>query len=174
SRPFLQTLDFVKRYLDPERWAKQQLGVLPMIAVPMTATPPEGVNDTDVIRLEPKDRENVGLDNRLKASKAAKLLSVSDIVQSAVAKAESLAKGATIAVGIIVNRVATARAIYEQLRDKQPDVVIELVIGSMRSIDRDRQAERLRSIVGPDRPKVTSETSFVVATQCLEVGADYD
>src|SRR5438445_4994712 len=44
----------------------------------------------------------------------------------------------------------------------------------MRPIDRDRQAERLRSVVGPDRPKVTAETSFVVATQCLEVGADYD
>ena len=174
SRPFLQTLEFVKRYLDPKRWAKQRLGVHPMIAVPMTATPPQGVNDTDVIRLEPKDRENAGLDNRLKASKPAKLLSVSDIVQSAVAEAESLARDAPTAVGIIVNRVATARAIYEQLRDKHPDAVVELVIGSMRPIDRDRQAERLRSIVGPDRPKVTTQASFVVATQCLEVGADYD
>src|SRR5205823_1335470 len=40
--------------------------------------------------------------------------------------------------------------------------------------DRDRQAERLGSIVGPDRPRVTTKPSFVVATQCLEVGADYD
>ena len=174
SRPFFQTLDFVKRYLDPDRWAKQQLGVLPMIVVPMTATPPDGVNDTDVIRLEAKDRENAGLDNRLKASKPAKLLSVSDIVQSAVAEAEALARNAPTAVGIIVNRVATARAIYEQLREKHPEAVVELVIGSMRPIDRDCQAERLRSIVGPDRPNVTTATSFVVATQCLEVGADYD
>src|SRR5438445_12112416 len=44
----------------------------------------------------------------------------------------------------------------------------------MRPIDRDRQAERLRSVVGPDRPRITAGTSFVVATQCLEVGADYD
>ncbi len=174
SRPFLQTLDFAKRYLDPESWAKERVGVPPMVVVPMTATPPEGVNAADVIRLGPKDRDNVGLDNRLKASKPARLLSVSDIVQSAASEAETLAKGVPVAVGIIVNRVATARAIYEQLRARHPDAVAELVIGSMRPIDRDRQAERLRVVVGPDRPNVTTETSFVVATQCLEVGADYD
>lgn len=174
SQPFLQTLDFVKRYLDPERWAKEKLGVRPMIAVPMTATPPNGLNEEDVIRLEARDRDNAALDNRLKASKPAKLLSVAYIVQSAVTETESLASNAPTAVGIIVNRVATAREIYEKLRVKHPESVVELVIGSMRPIDRDRQAQRLRTIVGPDRPKVTGATSFVVATQCLEVGADYD
>ena len=173
SQPFLQTLDFVKRYLDPEKWAEQHLGVNPMIVVPMTATPPDGVGDTDVIRLEPKDRENKGLDNRLRVSKPARLRRVSDIAQSAVAEAESLASGST-AVGIIVNRVATAKAIYDALRTKHPHAMVELVIGSMRPIDRDRQAERLRQIVGPDRPQITTVTSYVVATQCLEVGADYD
>jgi CRISPR-associated endonuclease/helicase Cas3 len=44
----------------------------------------------------------------------------------------------------------------------------------MRPLDRDRQADQLRPLVGPDRPPVTTTTSFVVATQCLEVGADYD
>lgn len=175
SRPFLQTLDFVKRYLDPVRWTKQQIGVRPMTVVPMTATPPECVSDVDVIRLDTKDRDNVGLDNRLKASKSAELLSVPNIVQSAVEKADKLAKDAPTAVGIIVNRVATAKAIYQLLREKHPDALVELVIGSMRPVDRDQQAKRLRSLVGPDRPKPRSEkTSFVVATQCLEVGADYD
>jgi CRISPR-associated endonuclease/helicase Cas3 len=174
SRPFLQTLESVKRYLDPRRWAKQPLGISPMVVVPMTATPPEGVSDTDVIRLGPKDRENRGLDNRLKAAKWAKLLSVSDLTQAATTEAESLAKDRRVAVGVIVNRVATAKAIYERLRAAHPDAVVELVIGSMRPVDRDRQAERLRQLVGPDRPNVTTATSFVVATQCLEVGADYD
>jgi CRISPR-associated endonuclease/helicase Cas3 len=178
SRPFLQTLEFVKRYLNPERWAAQSLGVRPMVVVPMTATPPEGVNDSDVIRLEKLDRERegerTGLDRRLRAGKPAKLLSVRDVVEAAVAEAGSLANGSPTAVGIIVNRVRTARAIYEGLRARHPDTVVELVIGSMRPIDRDRQAERLRGLVGPDRPKSTAVTSFVVATQCLEVGADYD
>lgn len=174
SRPFLQTLDFVTHYLNPVRWAQERVGVQPMVVIPMTATPPEGVDATAVIRLGPKDRENAGLDNRLKASKPAKLLRVSDIVQSAIREADALAKGAALAVGIIVNRVATAKAIYDQLRAKHPDGMVELVIGSMRPIDRDAQADRLQAIVGPDRPLVTTEMSFVVATQCLEVGADYD
>jgi CRISPR-associated endonuclease/helicase Cas3 len=177
SRPFLQTLDFVKRYLDPDKWAEKPIGVRPMIVVPMTATPPEGVSDADVIRLSEKDRENEGLNNRLTASKKAKLHTVSDVTQAAVIEATSLASGGPTAVGIIVNRVASAKAIYEKLREAnkdKPDVNVELVIGSMRPIDRDQQAERLRVLVGPDRPPVTCQTSFIVATQCLEVGADYD
>lgn len=174
SRPFSQTLGFVRRYLDPERWAEREVGPHPMIAVRMTATPPEEVDDTDVIRLEAKDRDNAGLDARLRAAKPATLLSVANVVESAVAEAKSLAASSPVAVGIVVNRVATAKAIYELLRAEYPGAVVELVIGSMRPLDRDHQAERLRQIVGPDRPKITAETSFVVATQCLEVGADYD
>jgi CRISPR-associated endonuclease/helicase Cas3 len=175
SRPFLQTLDSVKRYLDPARWAEQPPGVPPMVVVPMTATPPEGVGDTDIIRIDPvEDRKNLGLDNRLKAMKRVKLLPVSDIVEGAATEANSLAVGRHVAVGVIVNRVAKAKEIYERLRAAHPDAVVELVIGSMRPIDRDRQAERLRTLVGPDRPEVTTATCFVVATQCLEVGADYD
>jgi len=177
SRPFLQSLDFVKRYLDPNKWAEKPVGVKPMVVVPMTATPPENVSDADVICLEDKDRENEGLNDRLTASKRAKLLTVPDVAQAAVTEAASLANGVPTAVGIIVNRVATAKAVYEKLREAnkdKPDVVVELVIGSMRPIDRDRQAKWLRQIVGPDRPLETIRTSFMVATQCLEVGADYD
>lgn len=175
SRPFLQTLEAVKQYLDP-KWAnrEQPLGIPPMVVVPMTATPPEGVSDTDVIRLTTKDRENQGLDNRLRASKWSKLKSVPDIASAAVSEAESFASDRPVAVGVIVNRVATAKAIYDRLRATHPDAMVELVIGSMRPFDRDQQAERLRPLVGPDRPPATTTTSFVVATQCLEVGADYD
>jgi CRISPR-associated endonuclease/helicase Cas3 len=177
SRPFLQSLGFVKRYLDPNKWAEKPVGVKPIVLVPMTATPPENVSDTDVIRLEDKDRENERLNDRLSASKKAKLLIVPDVAQAAVAEATSLANGVPTAVGIIVNRVATAKAIYEKLREAnkdKPDVIVELVIGSMRPIDRDRQAKRLRQIVGPDRPSETVQACLIVATQCLEVGADYD
>lgn len=75
---------------------------------------------------------------------------------------------------MIVNRVAKARALYDALRDQHRDANVELVIGSMRPIDRDKQSERLRELVGPAGRSVASTTSFVVATQCLEVGADYD
>ncbi|GIX04267.1 MAG: hypothetical protein KatS3mg114_0136 [Planctomycetaceae bacterium] len=177
SQPFSQTLNYVKLYLDPVKWAEQPLDLKPMIVVPMTATPPERVSDADVIRLEAKDRTNEGLNNRLTASKKARLLKVANVVRASVDEAMSLAGNGPTAVGIIVNRVATAKEIYKQLREAykdEPDVVVELVIGSMRPVDRDRQAERLRQLVGPDRPQKSEKTSFVVATQCLEVGADYD
>ena len=58
SRPFLQTLQQVKRYLDADNWAEQDIGMAPTKVVPMTATPPEGIDDEDVIRLSEKDRAN--------------------------------------------------------------------------------------------------------------------
>ena len=74
-----------------------------------------------------------------------------------------------------MNGVATAKTIYEELHKQHTSkVAVELVIGSMRPIDRDKQAEQLRELIGPDRPGVSEKTSIVVATQCLEVGADYD
>jgi CRISPR-associated endonuclease/helicase Cas3 len=176
SRPFLQTLDYVKRYLDSSKWAEQPVGVKPMIVVPMTATPPEGVPSDQMFALPESDKQGK-LKARLEASKKATLRSVPDVVKAAVNSATALSRTGPTAVGIMVNRVATAKAIYEKLREQysdKPDVVVELVIGSMRPIDRDRQAERLRELVGPDRPERSEKTSFIVATQCLEVGADYD
>src|SRR5205823_1000618 len=119
----------VKRYLDSEKWAEKPIAVRPMIMVPMTATPPDGVSDSGVIRLEEKDRKNEGLNNRLTASKKAKLRAVPDLAEAAVTEATAQANSCRIAVGIIVNRVATAKAIYEKLREAngdKPDVVVEL------------------------------------------------
>jgi CRISPR-associated endonuclease/helicase Cas3 len=174
SEPFRQTLANVQRYLDPEKWAENDIGVRPTVVVPMTATPPPGVSEAQTIRMENVDRKIPSLNRRLSASKPALLQGVKDVAKGAVKAAIQMAEGRVAAVGIIVNRVATAKEIYEQLRRKLPDTTIELAIGSMRPIDRDAQAERLRPLVGADRPPVSAKSSFVVATQCLEVGADYD
>ena len=185
SEPFRQTLDYVKRYLDPTKWAEQAISVKPVRVVPMTATPNEEMRALGVIELEADDRENDSLRNRLTASKPAQLFEVTNVVDAAVKSALEKAGEQPTAIGIIVNRIATAKDIYAKLCELQTEpgdrkrklpteTVIELVIGSMRPIDRDRQAARLRALVGPDRPSVTATSSFVVATQCLEVGADYD
>jgi CRISPR-associated endonuclease/helicase Cas3 len=182
SEPFRQTLDRVHRYLDPQKWAEQNIGIRPVTVVPMTATPNDQMVKRGVIRLEDDDRNpNLPLLARLTASKPAELCDKKDVITIAT----SLNGDQPLAVGIIVNRIATARDIYDQLRllqsepsDKKRKVpsnaTIELIIGSMRPIDRDKQAEGLRKLVGPDRPAVTEKSSFIVATQCLEVGADYD
>ncbi len=185
SEPFRQTLMSVQRYLDPKKWAEQALGVPPVQVVPMTATPNEAMRERGVIHLEGADRARPSLNNRLVAPKPAQLLQTKNLIADIVQFACELAVDRAAAVGIIVNRIATARAIYEKLcaLRRQPnvkkrkipvDAAIELVIGSMRPIDRDAQAECLRAQVGPDRPSVATQTSFTVATQCLEVGADYD
>jgi len=188
SEPFRQTLDNVQRYLDPVKWAEQNICVKPVCVVPMTATPSNEMRSRGVIELTDADRENPLLDARLTVNKPAELKptsNLSNLIKDAVKDALELVKDKPTAVGIIVNRVATARAIYDALlkekndsgnkkRKIPDDAAIELVIGSMRPIDRDKQAERLRTLVGPGRPEVTVKTSFIVATQCLEVGADYD
>lgn len=177
SEPFRQSLEQVRSFLDPTRWAKESIGAPKVRVVPMTATPPQGVRQDDVIRLDEKDRENESLDNRLKASKPAELRAVASIVTEAVKAAKRLADGQPTAVGIMVNRVATARDIYLLLRKQLADdanSTVELVIGSMRPADRERQTQRLEPLIGPRRPDISEQTTFVVATQCLEVGADYD
>jgi len=187
SEPFRQTLDHVTGYLDAQRWADRRLGVKPMVVVPMTATPNEAMRQKGVLALNAEDRAVKRLSARLTASKPAELRpEVTDVVTEAVKLAGEVAADEPRAVGIIVNRVKTARAIYDSLRElraesqakkrKVPaDAAVELVIGSMRPLDRDAQAERLAPLLGPDRPEPQSEmTSFVVTTQCLEVGADYD
>ena len=186
SRPFLQTLQQVQGYLEPQRWATTGIGVRPVAVVPMTATPTQAMRDRGVLALQDDDRQVASLRARLHASKPAKLEEVRDVAKGAVDAAVRLAADGPVATGIIVNRVATAREIYRQLvalRDEKKgnkrkvprDAVVELVIGSMRPLDRDDQSQRLEPLVGPERPKPAStQTSFVVATQCLEVGADYD
>lgn len=185
SEPFRQTLEFVRQYLDPTKWAEQAIGVQPVRVVPMTATPNEEMRRRGVIQLDAADRATESLNKRLSANKPAELRKVNKVIDEAVKAAIVMATAQPAAVGIIVNRIATARGIYNKLREQQQesnekkrklsaDAVIELVIGSMRPIDRDAQAMRLRELVGSDRPELTQKTCFVVSTQCLEVGADYD
>lgn len=188
SEPFRQTLDRVGRYLDHEKWAEEGLGIRSMTVVPMTATPNEEMQHCGVIRLEDDDRDIEFLRQRLTAPKRARLREPKnkDVAAQAVEEAISAAGDAPVAVGIMVNRVATARTIYKSLQEErqkainggksqvESDATTELVIGSMRPLDRDIQSDRLRTLVGPERPGTSEKTSFVVATQCLEVGADYD
>jgi CRISPR-associated endonuclease/helicase Cas3 len=185
SRPFLETLDYARRYLDSEKWAQDVLNVRPAAVVPMTATPPTDVRDDELLRLAAEDRAVPQLHQRLGARKPARLVEAKNVGPEAVKLARDATQGDSAAIGIIVNRVDTARQIYADLKAAQQpdakrnlkigaDVCVGLVIGSMRPLDRDDQAKSLRELVGPERPPISEQTSIVVSTQCLEVGADYD
>ncbi len=178
SEPFRQSVTSVQKFLDTTRWTHESIGVKPMIFVPMTATPTAEMLSRGVIKLDDDDRsEQYPLVSRLKARKIATLEAVDNVAVAAIKSVKRLLNVEPIAVGIIVNRVATARAIFAELQkqtEKQPELTVELVIGSMRPVDRDLQQMRLRNAIGPERPAKTQTSSVTISTQCLEVGADYD
>lgn len=146
--------------------------------VEMTATPSVAV--AQPFRLAAEDLAHPILARRLDARKSATLEKVANksLVAKIVEHATSAVKDRPKVVGVIVNRVQTAREIEAGIRvafsKAKVDADIHLVIGRMRPLDRDALQKQLRAVVGPDRPDALSRSAFIVATQCLEVGADYD
>lgn len=164
TKAFAQTLRLIERY------QQHQPG---MRFVEMTATPSERTGRR--FELASEDKVHPLLKQRQEAAKPAELIKVPQ--KSLVAELTKRAIGAVNeerkAIGIIVNRLQTARDVHAKLAE-QFGTDVQLVIGRMRPLDRDELQEQLRTIVGPDRPKLLEKPVFIVATQCLEVGADYD
>ena len=146
---------------DTFRACQERLGA-GIKVISMTATPRQP--DVTPFRLDDADRNHPVLSRRLNARKWVELRDVGSLAQAA---QELLAEGST-RVAIICNTVRTARAEFESLR--HPDK--HLLIGRQRPLDRDAILEgllpRLRSGAPPTTPLV------VVATQCIEAGADFD
>ena len=169
SEPFRQTLGAV-----------QVVGKAGVKFVLLSAT--SGVRPERPFKLTAEDHGHPTLKRRLEASKPAELHTVTnrekaaaDFVKLACTMRGHLQQGgvSSPAVGVVVNRVDLARAIFEEL-NKEPVGDALLMIGRSRAVDRDRIVEKLQ----PFRTGACnrSETSplFVVATQCLEVGVDLD
>ena len=74
-------------------------------------------------------------------------------------------------VGVIVNRVRTARLTHAALREK--GIAAHLVTGRMRPVDRESALEAISRCVDPERTVPLDERTVVVATQAIEVGADF-
>ena len=80
-------------------------------------------------------------------------------------------------IGVVVNRVATARAVFEKLRkcrdgDQELDAI--LLTGRIRPFDRDRLLEEWLPKIKAGRAQRPELPLFVVATQTVEVGANLD
>lgn len=197
SRPFAETVATLQRYREhhlvnhptaihppPLRW------------VQMTATPPKTAGS--IIALTQADREQPVLARRLNASKPTRLV-VSEAKTKAAKQQDTLVanlidqaakvidEGAPRSLAIMVNRVATARFVAERLtkeanaKKARFRARVSLLIGRMRPIDRDTETERIQSALQTAaRREPTPEgespppVEIVVATQCLEVGADLD
>lgn len=192
SQPFVQTLDAVRRYCG-ELWSEQAV-CPPFRFVQMSATP--GIKGARIFRLDDADRHDCVLAARhgkaktvelcvaakAKGRNATTLLSAlsAELADTAVELQDDKRRN----VAIIVNRIATAREVYRRLLlrfqsknpDTEPAAQVELAIGCMRPLDREDLTNRIQQRVGKARPKEEADGRplYVVATQCLEVGADFD
>lgn len=168
ARPFDQTMQAVKNY---RGWNESHS---PFQFVSITATP---TTDGEVMRADADDENHPVLGKRIRASKPATLVvaekakgkgkkGTDELVKVLEQHARELAKEFAC-VGVIVNRVKTARDLAKALGEEAV-----LLTGRMRPLDRDRIFEEklkpLLSNADGTPPK------FVVGTQCLECGADFD
>jgi CRISPR-associated endonuclease/helicase Cas3 len=182
ANPFRQTLGAVVRFRSPS-WAQEPVAT-PFQVVTMSATPRDASRASGtVFDLDAADDANIVLSRRRRASKPARLI-VSDAKGSpAAALVTTLvreilaasADGTPRAAAVIVNRVATARAVAAALSAAARDGDVVLLTGRMRPIDRDEITAAWRDRLNPaGRERPLQRPAFVVATQCLEVGADFD
>lgn len=180
SRPFEDTLKAIAKY---RRWAESPLP-LPFRFVRMSATPGTMIGNfpasPEIVINDPR------LESRLVNPKLANLMPVEakgDAFEKACVHAalEMVRPGETLA--IIVNRVATARNIHCRLEEsacsKKPKFkgTSLLLTGRCRSIQRDALLKQYgpRILAGRDRQEDADRPPLVVvATQCVEAGADFD
>jgi CRISPR-associated endonuclease/helicase Cas3 len=175
SKAFAQTLARIKDYRGVG-WAERDIGT-PFEFVEMTATPPE---TAEPFQLNEDDYSHEVLRKRLFASKPARLAiskarakEYNKLAESLVAEALQLSKEPGISrIAVMVNRVRTARRVYEIL--KQAGHRTHLLIGRMRPVDRESLDPDIEAMRSGNRAVSGGGPVFVVATQCLEVGADLD
>ena len=77
-------------------------------------------------------------------------------------------------VAVMVNRVATAIAVADGLRQQSAESFdVELLTGRMRPVDRDKLIAQWQPVLRADKPNTPAKPVVIVTTQCLEVGADF-
>ena len=169
SDPFNDTLQAVRA-----------IGSAKVTTVVLTATP--GRCYERRLELGPADRKHPVLQPRIEAAKPARLMKPiaradpsGAFAHAARELAERLRRNgvAAPAVGVVVNRVDLARAIFERLR-ASTEGTVELLIGRSRDVDRKQIEGKLDPFRTGAEGRAAAEPLMVVATQCLEVGIDLD
>ena len=177
STPFAETLTQV---------AKLKSGGLPrrFQVVEMSATPSS--EDALRFKLDSEDLACAEMRRRVEAAKEAKLVSVPEpdsipaevvkIVKSNFDKAgrqDNASREETPAksIGVVVNWVRTARETHRALAEA--GFSTHLITGRMRPLDKIEALDRIGPAVDPDSDGRPRALTVVVATQSIEVGADF-
>jgi len=185
SVPFAETLENVRKLKSnglPRRFE----------VVEMSATPSK--KDSTPFKLDSADMGCEELRRRVQAEKQAELVSVQnhDAIPGQVSKILKAVSGAmegmrprmgdealdetycgrdSVSVGVVVNRVRVAREIHAALENE--GYTTHLITGCMRPLDRTDALAKIEKIVDPDNEQRPDGISVVVATQAIEVGADF-
>ncbi|GBD31898.1 hypothetical protein HRbin33_00859 [bacterium HR33] len=96
------------------------------------------------------------------------------LATAAAARAREFLHSGRRRVAVMVNRVRTAEAVSDALRSalgEEADVI--LLTGRIRPFERDELVERWTPYLRANQPEQPEKPVVVVATQCLEVGADF-
>lgn len=182
SVPFLQTLGAIETYRG-SRWAEIPIPT-PFSFVILSATPPADIPPD--ARFPGTERERAldhpVLRKRIQASKRAELIEIETkdnapddlLIGTAVDRALQYLKDGNGRVGVIVNRVLTAETVASKLRETIGDTTdVVLLTGRIRPLERDQLVARWKRYLRAPSPDDSPRPIALVATQCLEVGADF-
>ena len=172
SRAFAQTLQEVSALSSNGRLPRR------FQVVEMSATPTDSGGHREPFRLTEEDLAGSDeLRRRAKASKSAMLRDAGTkqphiSIPSEVKKILKSELGESVrSVGVIVNRVRTARETHQALLEA--DYSAHLITGRMRPLDKARSLDSISELVDPDKRPDGEGLTVVVATQAIEVGADF-
>lgn len=182
SVPFLETLRAVSRFRSAD-WAEEAI-VTPFAFVVISATPPREAAATDVFPGAASEELLVDrvLRRRLHTSKPAELVTVTTgrdakidpLLSELCRRAVQFVQDGHTRVAVMVNRVASAIQAEAELKAQlgcNADVV--LLTGRIRPFDRDIMIQRWGRFLRARAPEHPERPIVVVATQSLEVGADF-
>ncbi len=186
---FEQTLSDLAMFASP-KWREYEGGMgRPIRVVRMSATPRAGSENGTTFGLSDPDLQHPVLRKRLEASRPARLELVKTkaartpeakhdnrqlLAKAACTRAVQAAESGARVIGLVMNRVANAVAVATELERRKLGPVL-LLTGRMRPFDRAEVQRAVEAAASAGGPGGTQETpTFVVATSCIEAGADYD